>query len=180
MATSQVRGQLGKHNGYEVEVEEGNFVCAFHTALDSIRFAVAVQSVLVNMAWHPVVLAQPWAAEQRTATNELLFRGLRLSIGMCTGNAARVQACLRTGKIEYYGPIMNHAARVAVAAHGGQILLHESSWNHVMSCRDEEIDGLTMFRNMGKHALKGISRSVYIIQVRSLYITVSQPKASAQ
>jgi hypothetical protein len=65
---------------------------------------------------------------------------------------------------------MNHAARVAVAAHGGQILLHESSWNKMLSYRDDDKESVAMFRNMGKHTLKGISRSVYIIQVRALHL----------
>jgi adenylate cyclase len=109
------------HRGYDVEVEEGSFVCAFHSALDAVNFSASVQHALMAVRWSDDILAETWAAEHRTASNELNFRGLRLSIGMCTGNAMRVQPCLRTGKMEYYGPIMNHAARTAVAAHGGQV-----------------------------------------------------------
>lgn len=123
----QVRNQLVLHNGYEVEVEKGNFVCAFRDACDSIKFATAVNILLVDMSWGSEVQAQPWGCEQRNAANEVIFRGLRLSIGMCTGDAMRVQPCMRTGKMEYYGPIMNHAARVAVAAHAGQ------AWSRLFS-----------------------------------------------
>jgi len=162
-----VRSHLTHHNGYEVEVEEGNFVCAFHTASDSVKFAIAVQNMLVHMPWSLDVLGQPWASEQRTATNEVIFRGPRLAIGMCTGNAMRVQPCIRTGKMEYYGPIMNHAARVAVAAHGGQVLLHESTWMELRSDGADLAEDEVLYRNMGRHTLKGISRNVYIIQAIS-------------
>jgi len=86
---------------------------------------------------------------------------------MCTGNAMRVQPCIRTGKMEYYGPIMNHAARVAVAAHGGQVLLHESTWMELRSDGADLAEDEVLYRNMGRHTLKGISRNVYIIQAIS-------------
>eukprot|EP00951_Prasinocladus_malaysianus_P014747 scaffold112383_cov52-Prasinocladus_malaysianus.AAC.1 len=44
-----------------------------------------------------------------------------------TGDALRAEPSLRTGRMEYYGPIVNHAARVAAAAHGGQVLVHENT-----------------------------------------------------
>lgn len=119
--TPQVRSELHRHKGYEVEVEEANFVAAFRCAHDAAMFGMACQTTLVKVHWDPLLLAQPWAAMQMSPSGEVSFRGPRLAIGMCTGNAMRVQPCLRTGKMEYYGPIMNHAARVAVAAHGGQV-----------------------------------------------------------
>jgi adenylate cyclase len=133
LQTGQVRNQLALNNGYEVEVEEGNFVCAFHNAVDAVDFSVQVQQRLMTVRWSPYIMGHSWAAEQRTATNELTFRGLRLAIGMCTGNAMRVQPCMRTGKMEYYGPIMNHAARVAVAAHGGQVWFFPLAINNTIS-----------------------------------------------
>ena len=110
-----------QHKGYEVEGEDGNFVCAFHTPADAVPFAIAIQEALLQVNWSEDLLSTKWCHEQRTANGELSFRGMRLSVGMCTGNALRVQPCVRTGKMEYYGPIMNHAARVATAAHGGQV-----------------------------------------------------------
>lgn len=46
-----------------------------------------------------------------------------------------------------------------------QVLLHESTWNAVRSVAELN-EGLVLFRNMGDHKLKGISRKVYVIQVR--------------
>jgi len=159
-----VRTALCAHHGYEVEVEEGNFVCAFSSAYDAAEFGMSCQVSLMAVNWHPMLLAQPRASEQLTLYGGgHIFRGIRLAIGMCTGNALRVQPCLRTGKMEYYGPIMNHAARVAVAAHGGQVLLHESSWNEIVGGERGEPDR-AVFVNMGRHELKGVTRTVYIIQ----------------
>uniref|UniRef100_A0A061RW70 Adenylate cyclase n=1 Tax=Tetraselmis sp. GSL018 TaxID=582737 RepID=A0A061RW70_9CHLO len=128
-----VRYNLVIHNGYEVEGEDGNFVCAFHAAFDALRFSVAVQKSLLEVEWSSRLLSSKWGFEERTASGKIAFRGFRVLMGMCSGNAMRVQPCARTARIEYYGPIMNHAARVAIAAHGGQILLHQSTWNQLLS-----------------------------------------------
>ena len=114
-----------QHHGYEVEGEDGNFVCAFHSPVDAVPFAVAIQEGLLQVNWSEELLSSKWCNEERTADGKLSFRGMRLAIGMCTGNAMRAQPCVRTGKMEYYGPIMNHAARVATAAHGGQVMSHD-------------------------------------------------------
>ena len=192
----QVRYQLQEHKGYEVEGEQGNFVCAFHTAADAVKFSVVIQEELLHVNWSEELLCSKWGYEQRTGDGEVSFRGLRLSIGMCTGNALRMQPCIRTGRMEYYGPIMNHAARVATAAHGGQVgligaPLPSQSPGRVLpemlavpsatvspqvlmhEASWKEIvsgDGSeiadVLFANMGKHQLKGISKLVFITQAR--------------
>lgn len=126
MILGQVRHCISLTNGYEVEGEDGNFVIAFHLSLDAVCFGNLVQLRLLDAEWSPELLSLAWCHEQVTADGSVSFRGMRLSVGMCTGNAMRVQPCMRTSKMEYYGPIMNHAARVAVAAHGGQVLVMSS------------------------------------------------------
>ena len=93
-----------------------------------MQFAVAIQEGLLQVNWSEELLSTKWCHEERTANGKLSFRGMRLAIGMCTGDAMRVQPCVRTGKMEYYGPIMNHAARVATAAHGGQVSHHDGCY----------------------------------------------------
>jgi hypothetical protein len=45
-----------------------------------------------------------------------------------------------------------------------QVLLHESSWNEIVGGERGEPDR-AVFVNMGRHELKGVTRTVYIIQV---------------
>lgn len=94
-------------------------MCAFSRASDAIGFAVELQAELVKVGWSREVLAL--TVEQQTLEGDVMFCGLRASVGMCTGDALRAAPCSRTGRIEYFGPLMNHAARVAAAAHGGQV-----------------------------------------------------------
>lgn len=53
-----------------------------------------------------------------------------------------------------------------------QVLIHQDTWKVLVKMRKEaqaDSDMLEniLFRNMGKHTLKGIIKSVYIIQVRA-------------
>lgn len=75
----------------------------------------------------------------------------RNNFGVCLvvpGEAKRMQPSVRTGRMEYYGPLMNHAARLAVAAHGGQVLAHESTRKAFLSSGQ---DNVSLWR-IGKHS----------------------------
>ena len=57
----------------------------------------------------------------------VVFRGPRVAVGCVTGRVIGLKACTRTGRAEYFGPILNHAARLSQAAHGGQVLVDEET-----------------------------------------------------
>jgi adenylate cyclase len=117
-----LRGLLRQHGGYEVECEGGNMLSAFADPVAAVRWALAVQMGLLSMRWPQRLMLHRAAAEQYDPdTQKTVFIGLRAGIGMCTGNAEVMQPCPRTGRAEYFGPLMNHAARVAYAASGGQV-----------------------------------------------------------
>ena len=118
---TQLRTLLIANNGYEMEGEDGTFVCAFKTSLDALDFSMDLQLSLMNVDWSTELLSVPMADERQTSAGQIVFRGLCVKVGMCTGKSARTQVSLRSGKIEYFGPLMNHAARVASAANGGQV-----------------------------------------------------------
>ena len=103
-----------------------------------------------------------------------IFRGLRIKIGLCTGNAMRSQVCVTTGRTEYFGPIMNHAARLMMAAHGGQVLTHGLTLKALygLGVNPEDMQIPVIFHDMGRHQLKGVRTRVRIFQVWPQY-TVS-------
>jgi len=165
---TQVRIELMDEDGYEVEGERGNFVCAFGTPAAAIRFAIKLQENLMLVDWSPEVLATHWACENIRMDGSRIFCGPRIAIGMSTMNAFKVQTCDRTGRMEYFGPVMNHSARVASAAHGGQVLVHESTCTCLFASNPEsinpEIPEGTRFSDMGFHQLKGIASTTRIFQ----------------
>jgi hypothetical protein len=42
-------------------------------------------------------------------------------MGLEVGDVTDLRPCSRTGKAEYFGPLLNHAARIAQNAYGGQV-----------------------------------------------------------
>ena len=108
-------------DGYEVEGEGSNFVCAFDSPDAAVRFSLQLQLNLMQLDWPPEVLDNQWTCEQFGFEGEKIFGGPRVAIGMSTGDATKWQPCDRTGRIEYFGPVLSQSARVAAAAHGGQV-----------------------------------------------------------
>ena len=53
----QVRSELFAHNGYEVEVEDANFVCSFSNAYEAVMFNMACQKTLMKVNWSSLLLS---------------------------------------------------------------------------------------------------------------------------
>ena len=106
----------------------------FPRATDALRAAIAIQRL---------VSAEPWTVS-----------ALRLRIALHTG-----EADLRDG--DYYGSNVNRCARLRSAAHGGQILVSQTT--HLL-VRDELPDGVSL-RDLGEHHLKGLENPEHIFQL---------------
>jgi len=86
-------------------------------------------------------------------------------VGICSGAVLEMKPCKRTGRAEYFGPQLNKAARVANAAHGGQILMGRCAYDSV----DERVLGQLGIEcsNIGKYNLKGVAEPELIYQMAS-------------
>src|SRR5437868_10018014 len=96
-----LREAFRSNEGRELRTEGDSFFCVFASALDACSAAAAAQKALAAQAW-------PEGA------------AIRVRIGLHTGEAPLIGN-------EYIGLDVHHAARVAGAAHGGQVLLSEST-----------------------------------------------------
>src|SRR5688572_12597372 len=91
-----IREAIARHDGREVNTEGDSFFAVFRSPLDAIRAAADIQRAL--------------------ATHQFPKRPLRVRIGIHSGEAAL------SGR-DYIGLDVNRAARIAAAAHGGQVLM---------------------------------------------------------
>jgi predicted ATPase/class 3 adenylate cyclase len=107
----------------------------FSRATDAVAAAAALQRALV---------AEPWPAALV----------LRVRIALHTGEAQS-----REG--DYYGPAVNHAARLRAVGHGGQTLLSPSTAALV---RDALPTGVSL-RELGIHRLKDLQRAEPLFQL---------------
>ncbi|CAG9466280.1 unnamed protein product [Pedinophyceae sp. YPF-701] len=122
---SAVRRTLPRFNGYECQELDGAFMIAFHTLADAYLWALSLQALLPSMPWPQKLLQSKWAAPMppRTLGGSALPGGLRVKVGVCEGKPIKVTPHPGTGRADYFGPLVNRAARLCfAAARPGQIV----------------------------------------------------------
>jgi hypothetical protein len=130
-----LREAFAAHRGEEIDTQGDSFFVAFRSASDAVVAAVAIQRALAGHAW-------PDGAD------------VRVLIGIHTGEAAAAGE-------RYVGFSVHRAARVGAAAHGGQVLLSDSTRSLV---EDDLPDGVFL-RDLGRVNLKDVDRPERISQV---------------
>jgi len=156
-----LRTLLNSAGGYEVKTQGDSFMVAFASVAEAVRWCLEVQEALLKAPWPEELLAQPEAAEER-GPQGLLYRGLRVRMGVHVGEP-ELRADPRTGRVDYVGRMVNAAARVADAGHGGQVLLSGAAWAQVVSVLD--VLGRPSVRMLGSFRLKGISEPVPLLEL---------------
>jgi predicted ATPase/class 3 adenylate cyclase/DNA-binding CsgD family transcriptional regulator len=128
---------VAEHDGSVVRPrgEGDSRFAVFARASDAVSAACSIQRALLKEAWP---LADP----------------LRVRIAIHTG-----EATARLG--DYYGPAVNHCARLRAVAHGGQVLVSAVTSELV---REALPTGLTL-RDLGLHQLKDLQNPERIWQV---------------
>ncbi len=162
---SILRSLLRKFRGYEVKTEGATFMVAFFTAWEALAWCLAVQKALVVGNWPRELLKCPAAKKIVTEDRKhVVHSGMRVYMGMQVGRPTPKRAPT-TGRMDYFGPCVNKAARVAHAANGGQILITDDVLKAVQGCK-ELAEGKEYVRNdKGAHGLKGIATPVRIFEV---------------
>jgi predicted ATPase/class 3 adenylate cyclase len=130
-----IRECLGRSHGFEVRTQGDAFFAAFAAVDDAFRFAVDAQLALVETDWQQLV------------------RGIvpvRVRIGIHCGEA--LIARHPGGDWDYFGPVVNRAARVADAAHGGQVLVSECARARAVAGLPPEL----FLADLGLHRLRGV------------------------
>ena len=131
---SILRDAYGKHRGRVMRGEGDSFFVVFASPKDALAGAVAGQRAL---------FAHPWPDGA----------SVRVRMGLHTGEATVTGA-------EYEGVEVNRAARIAAAAHGGQVLISRCTWALL---QDESPAGVAL-RDLGEHQLKEFPRPERLYQ----------------
>ena len=121
-----VRRAVAAGGGVEVSTEGDSFFLVFSTPAGALGAATAVQRGLADHSWPPGV-------------------SVRVRMGLHTGEGVR-------GGENYLGIDVNRAARIAGAAHGGQVLLSGSTRALV----ERDLPNEVSLRDLGEHRLKDL------------------------
>jgi predicted ATPase/class 3 adenylate cyclase len=130
-----LRHAIAELGGVEVNTEGDSFFVAFAAPAAAVAAAVQVQRDLSAEKWP-------------------LDGGVRVRMGIHTGEGV-------LGGRDYLGIDVNRAARIAAAAHGGQILISEATRALV---EQSTPDGASL-RDLGPHRLRDIAHPVHLYDV---------------
>jgi WD40 repeat protein/class 3 adenylate cyclase len=130
-----MRDALQKWNGREVDTQGDAFFVTFARALDAVQCAAEMQRSLQTY---------PWTEN----------KSVRVRMGLHTGEP------LITGT-GYVGMDVHRAARIGDAAHGGQVLLSQTTRELVMN----ELPKAITVRDLGEHRLKDLKFPTPIYQL---------------
>ena len=130
-----LRDAFASNAGRELRTEGDSFFCVFESAIDACAAAAAAQREFFRHTWPDGV-------------------AIRVRMGLHTGEAPLVGN-------EYIGIDVHHAARVMSAAHGGQIVISDSTQSIAGSSLGP---GLSL-RDLGMHRLKDLARPERLFQL---------------
>ena len=147
-------------NGLEVSTAGDALFLVFTNAADAVQWAVETQRLLADYDW-PILTAPDVAGGKPTPVE------IRIRIGMHTGEPF---LSLDSARPDYFGPTVNRAARVSSAAHGGQILVSNSTYSLVQF----DIPSSITFLDCGLHRLKGVGED-NIWQVQAPHLLSAFP-----
>jgi DNA-binding NarL/FixJ family response regulator/class 3 adenylate cyclase len=123
--------------GHEINTQGDSFFVAFRKPKDAVGAALEAQRAIGSNEW-------PEGAE------------MRVRIGIHTGEAT-------VAGDRYVGLGVHRAARICAAAHGGQVLISQTT--QALLEEDEELLGELDFGDLGPRSLKNFDRPVRIYQL---------------
>lgn len=116
-----LRRQLRTIGGYEVKTEGDAFMVSFPSVTAALLWCFTVQQQLLQEDWPREILDSEDGKEVYDQSGELIHRGLSVRMGIHWGRPV-CEADPITRRMDYFGPMVNRAARISGAADGGQIL----------------------------------------------------------
>lgn len=80
-----IRIKIKEHNGYEVKTEGDSFMVAFRDSINAVSWCLEVQEELLKANWPEEILKHKDAKVERDPKGILLYRGLRVRMGVHRG-----------------------------------------------------------------------------------------------
>ncbi len=130
-----LRSAFAAHGGGEVGTQGDSFFVAFPTAGQAVAAAAEAQRSLAAHSWPDRL-------------------HVRVRMGLHTGEAALVAG-------NYVGLAVHHAARIAAAASGGQVLMSDA----VAALIGDELPSSLALRSVGEHRLKDFPQPAPLYQL---------------
>jgi class 3 adenylate cyclase/predicted ATPase/Tfp pilus assembly protein PilF len=167
-----MQAALARHDSVLRQAVESSNGCIIKSTGDGVYavFAAATDALAACLAAQRC-LQQPQDGAANTApqgTGVPMPLSLRVRMGLHTGAAE-----LRDG--DYFGAVLNRAARIMSAAHGGQVLLSSATAELVRGHLPEDVT----LREMGEHRLKGLLNPERLLQIVASDLRADFPRLAS-
>ncbi|ORC91149.1 uncharacterized protein TM35_000061540 [Trypanosoma theileri] len=159
LMNTAIRPKMVEYGGYECFSDGTSMLLAFDDPIAACRFGVESQSWLMNLPWPKSLLRVPWGMEEYSIDNTLLFRGLRLSMAIHTGDTFVEPSGIPSGdsyRCHYYGRAVSQVIHACSLAQGGQVIVTESVWD-LCAPRQHEL-GACVMRELGKYPIVSFNK----------------------
>ncbi|TMF34382.1 MAG: adenylate/guanylate cyclase domain-containing protein [Chloroflexi bacterium] len=140
-----LRDAIERADGIELGTEGDSFFAVFPSAVDAVAASAAAQRELAGHGW-------PGDAE------------VRVRMGLHTGEGT-------LGGDNYIGLDVHRAARIANAAHGGQVVLSDAT----RSLAESSLPPGVALRTLGAHRLKDLANSERLFQLDIAGLSIEFP-----
>eukprot|EP00667_Euglena_gracilis_P000310 EG_transcript_310 len=160
-----IRKHIIAQSCYEVKTIGDSFMCAVEAPIQALRFALAIQTELFTHVWDEAIddiynlqleSEGNWGTKDGTQGP---WNGLRVRVGIHYGNGNVVLDTV-SQSYDYYGTVVNAAARIEAVCHGGQVGVSEA----VRQAVGHAIAGVE-WTPLGTHTLRGLVEPLTLYQV---------------
>ncbi|KAK6461496.1 adenylate cyclase [Scheffersomyces coipomensis] len=117
---SIMRRQLRIVGGFEVKTEGDAFMVSFPSPTAALLWCFNVQQNLLTADWPSEILETDQCCEVADGKGNIIFRGLSVRMGIHWGSPV-CESDVVTGRMDYFGPMVNRTSRISAVADGGQI-----------------------------------------------------------
>lgn len=156
---SILKDAVESNNGHIIKTTGDGIHAVFSTAKDAIQASLEGQREFQTSEFFSKHPGEGKGSEV----------SIRVRMGLHTGEAE-----LRDG--DYYGGVLNRAARIMSIGHGGQILISETTLRVVQEHLQDDISTL----DLGQHYLKGLNRPEHIYQLNRPDLQQGFPALNSQ
>eukprot|EP00667_Euglena_gracilis_P000903 EG_transcript_903 len=158
-----IRRLLAKYRVYEVKTIGDSFMCAARTPASAAQFAVALQREFFAYDWGTDAIDRAYLALQEGGAAwggaHKAWNGPRVRVGLHYGMGEILLDPVSRG-YDYYGTVVNTAARVEAACNGGQIGVTQAVYEALRG----QVPGARL-TDLGAQPLRGLAEPVHLYQL---------------
>eukprot|EP00668_Euglena_longa_P041067 GGOE01054039.1.p1 GENE.GGOE01054039.1~~GGOE01054039.1.p1 ORF type:complete len:762 (+),score=260.62 GGOE01054039.1:119-2287(+) len=158
-----IRKLIANHKCYEVKTIGDSFMCAAHTPQQGMQMALALQVAFHEHDWGSdainAVYRENVPEDDVGRISCACWNGLRVRVGMHYG-MGEVKFDKVSKGYDYYGTVVNTAARIESVCHGGQIGVSQAVYDALGGSWPGSV-----WSDLGMNELRGLSQPIRLYQV---------------